>query len=376
MSIKSLRAVPVAVPVRQKTSMSTRLLSKRDFLIITVTDSDTEVTGTGFCYAGTTGGRSAQAIAEEIFEPALVGADAEDISGIWHRLYQETLVQGRRGIVLRVLSAIDLALWDLLARRSGKPLAVLLGGRTGTLPAYASGGYYRPDQGAWGPALQEEIRFNQSLGFTDHKIKVGGLSPREDGDRIRAALEVIGDGRLALDANNAYRTADEAVEAVRVFERAAGDHGLWWIEEPLSPDDIAGHATIRNAVRTAVATGEVHQTRWEYRELFDRQAADILQPDFGVVGGITEWINVAKTAQTFGIPVAPHANAAVHVHVLPAISTALTIEHFALEKGIYNVEELITPETRVEFGNGTVTIPDRPGHGITFDEAKIREFAI
>lgn len=376
MSIKSLRAVPVAVPVRQKTSMSTRLLSKRDFLIVTVTDSDTELTGTGYCYVGTTGGRSARAIAEEIFEPALIGADTEDISGTWHRLYQETLVQGRRGIVLRVLSAIDLALWDLLARRSGKPLAVLLGGRTGTLPAYASGGYYRPDQGAWGPALQEEIRFNQSLGFTDHKIKVGGLSPREDGDRIRAALEVVGDGRLALDANNAYRTADEAVEAVRIFERAAGDHGLWWIEEPLSPDDIAGHATIRNQVDTPVATGEVHQTRWEYRELVDRRAADILQPDFGVVGGVTEWLNVAKTAQTFGIPIAPHANASVHVSLLPAISTALTIEHFALEKGIYNVEELITPQTRVEFANGTVTIPDRPGHGITFDEAKIREFAI
>jgi L-alanine-DL-glutamate epimerase-like enolase superfamily enzyme len=378
MSVTSLETTAVRVPVRQRTSQSTRLLNQRDYLIVSVTDGATGVTGTGFSYIGTSGGASARTLVEEVLaRTVLEGDGADDINGTWHRLYQESLMQGRRGIVLRAIAAIDLALWDLLARRAGLPLAVLLGGRTGAQPAYSSGGYYRPDAGSWTDAVQEEIRFNRSLGFDDHKIKVGGLAPREDADRVRAALDAMdGRGRLALDANNAYAGAAEAIAAMRVLERAAGDQGLWWIEEPLSPEDVAGHAAIARAVATPVATGEIHQTRWEFRQLLDQQAAAILQADVGVVGGVSEWLTIAHTAQSYGVPVAPHWHANVHGHLLSAVPNGLTVEYFAPQKGIYNLEELVTPETRLTTGQGTVIVPDRPGTGIEFDPEALTKYRI
>src|SRR5262249_23713966 len=153
--------------------------------------------------------------------------------------------------------------------------------------------YYRPDDGPHAEAVAQEIEANRHAGFTDHKIKVGGLPLEQDVARVAAASEAVGErGRLALDANNAYRGVGEALRAARAFERAAGERGLWWFEEPLSPDNIAGHAELARTLEAQVATGELHQTRWEFAQLIERRAADVLQPDAGVVGGVTEWLRV------------------------------------------------------------------------------------
>ncbi|HXA63370.1 MAG TPA: mandelate racemase/muconate lactonizing enzyme family protein [Streptosporangiaceae bacterium] len=377
MTLTHINARAVRIPVGQPTRMSTRLLDKRDYLLVTVEDDDTEEVGVGYAYAGTTGGRLLVETVDELLQPLLKGADPGDIIGHWERMYQETLLAGRRGGVLRAMSAVDIALWDLAAKRHGVPLSVLLGGHTGATPAYASGGYYQPEAGAWTDAVTREIKFNQSLGFRDHKIKVGGLSPEQDAERVRAAIEAIGgQGRLALDVNNAYRSVAEATRAVRIFERAAGAAGLWWVEEPLSPDDVAGHAVLAKRVESPIATGEIAQTRWEFRDLLGREAADILQPDAGVVGGVTEWMRVVRTAETFGVSVAPHWHANVHVHLAAASTNCIAVEHFALEKDIYNFELLITPETRLAATGGQLLISDRPGIGIELDPDAIEKYAL
>src|SRR5262249_26125690 len=163
-----------------------------------------------------------------------------------------------------------------------------------------------------------------------HKIKVGGLSLEQDVARVSAASEAVGEhGRLALDANNAYRSAGEALRAARAFERAAGEHGLWGFEEPLSPDDIAGHAELARILDPPVATGELHQTRWEFAQLIERRAADVLQPDAGVLGGVSEWLRVAHAASTFGLQVAPHWHANLHAQLAAADPSILAIEPFA-----------------------------------------------
>ena len=139
--------------------------------------------------------------------------------------FTATLLSGRRGAVLRALSAVDIALWDLAAKRAGVPLAVLLGGSTRPVPAYASGGYYRDDPAGALSAVAEEIALDRA-GVRDHKIKVGGLSPHEDAERVAAAIGAIGPhGRLALDANNAYHDVPEALAAIRAFERGHGHQG-------------------------------------------------------------------------------------------------------------------------------------------------------
>ena len=146
-------------------------------------------------------------------------------------------------------------------------------------------------------------------------------------------------GRLALDANNAWRWPFDAIR----FARAVEDCDIWWLEEPLSPDDIAGHAEIARTLEIPVATGEIHATRWDFRDLIAQQAADILQPDAGVLGGITEWMKVAHTAASFNLPVAPHWHANVHAHLVAATHNSITVEYFALERDIYNFERLVTP---------------------------------
>src|SRR5262249_11677801 len=176
------------------------------------------------------------------------------------------------------------------------------------------------------------------------------------------------------DANNAYRSVGESLRAVRAFERAAGQDGLWWFEEPLSPDNIAGHAQLARTLETPVATGEIHQTRWEFAQLIERHAADVLQPDAGVLGGVTEWLRVAHAADTFGLHVAPHWHANLHAHPAAAVPNALAIEYFDPGKDIYNFERLLTEETRLHMRDGAAHISDRPGIGIEFDETAIARY--
>jgi L-alanine-DL-glutamate epimerase-like enolase superfamily enzyme len=376
MKIQAVKATAVRIPVERPTRMSNRLLDKRDYVLVEITAED-GTTGVGYTYTGTSGGGLVADAIDELLAPMLVGGDADDIVHHWHRLYQETLMLGRRGIVVRGLSALDLALWDLSGKRRDTPLAALLGAGVDRVPAYASGGYYRPDEGEWVQAVRKEIRLNASLGFSDHKIKVGGLSLREDAARVAAAVEEAGpDGRVALDCNNAYRNVMEATRAIRAFEAAAGQQGLWWVEEPLAADDIEGHAELNRRTTTAIATGEIHATRWEFRSLLSQGAADLLQPDLGVLGGVTEWMRVARTAETFGVPVAPHWHANAHVHVAAAAPNCLAIEHFALEKDIYNFELLLEPSTRLQVEDGHAMVPDRPGLGIELDEAAVRKYAL
>lgn len=377
MTITALEAVAVRVPVKQPTRMATRILDKRDYVLVTATRSDASDEGIGYIYAGTAGGTVVAEAVNVLLAPLLVRREADDIVGAWDAMYQETLLHGRRGGVLRAIAAVDIALWDLAAKRAGLSLARMLGGGLDPVPAYASGGYYKPESGPWADAVSAEIQQNVALGFSDHKIKVGGLSVAEDATRVAAAVDAMqGRGRLALDANNAYPTVSDAETALRAFEAAAGETGLWWFEEPLSPDDVRGHARLRQRVRTPIATGEIASSRWEFRELIEQGAADILQPDAGVLGGITEFLRVSAAAATFGIPVAPHWHANLHAPLAAAISNCLTVEHFTLEKDVYNFELLVTPETRMRVADGHVLLSEQPGVGITLDHEAVERSAL
>jgi L-alanine-DL-glutamate epimerase-like enolase superfamily enzyme len=377
MSITHLTAKAVAIPLKRKTWMSTRALTERQFLLVWLSDDD-GVTGMGYSYAGTVGGQLLADTVRDVLSAIVLGSDADDIPGLWRRMYQESILIGRRGAVLRAMSAVDIALWDLRARRCGVSLARLLGGSTARpLAAYASGGYYRSDDTAATDAVGAEIAAARELGFTDHKIKVGGLTVAEDAERVAAAAHAIGGrGRLALDANNAYLTVAEALRAARAFERAAGDAGLWWFEEPLSPDNVAGHAELAATLETPVASGEIHQTRWDFAALIERRAVDILQPDVGVAGGVTEFLRIAHAAEMFDIPIAPHWHANLHAQLAAALPGTLTIEYFALADDIYNFEALVTEETRLQVQNGQIQLSDRPGIGVELDHDAVARYQL
>ncbi|MEV4645039.1 mandelate racemase/muconate lactonizing enzyme family protein [Saccharopolyspora sp. NPDC049357] len=375
MKIVSVSARNVGVPLAVPTRIATREIRARHYLLVSVR-TESGIEGVGYAYSGTVGGDTLVKSVDDIIAPLIIGEDAHDTSGIWARVYQEGLLAGRRGLLIRALSAVDVALWDAKAKEVGLPLATYLGGDVHRpVPAYASGGYYLAGDDNPVTSVIREIELNREHGFTDHKIKVGGLPVAEDAARITAAFDVIGNsGRLSIDANNAYRTVPEALAAIRAFERAAGDHQIWWYEEALSPDDVAGHADLVRRVDTPIATGEIHQTRWDFRQIIEQRAADILQVDVGVVGGITEYLKVAFTAETFGLPLAPHWHANVHAQLAAASTNTMVVEHFLLDKDIYNFERLLTEETRLRYADGNVVLSDRPGIGIEFDEEAISSY--
>lgn len=375
-NIQAIEAIVARVPLEQPTHISTRVLGHRDYLLVRITDAAGN-TGWGYTYAGTNGGTVLREIVDAVFTPLLLGRDSEGIADLWAEMYQEALLIGRRGAVIRALSAVDIGLWDLKAWRYKAPLATLLGGTLEPVVAYASGGYYKPNEGVWADAVGREIELNISKGFTDHKIKVGGLPIQEDALRVAAAVKTMdGHGRLALDANNAYRNSIEALEALRAFEAATDGYGLWWFEEPLSPEDVAGHADLRRRADTAIATGEIHQTRWDFTSMYQSQAADYIQADVGVLGGITEWIRVAHTAESFNVGIAPHWHANLHAVLSAATPGCFTVEHFLLEKDIYNFERLVTVETRQAYEDGKLLFLNQPGMGFDFDLDAIERFRV
>lgn len=361
MKITDVRAITVSVPVERPTAISTRQLSAREYVLVSI-DTDTGLQGTGYTYAGTVAGRAVQNLAQDVLRPLLVGQDPQLIERLWAAMYQQVLLAGRRGAAVRAISAIDIGLWDLLGKAAGLPLYRLLGGGADEVPAYASGGYYRPGDPL--ENIRAELSAYLTLGFDDFKIKVGGASFDVDVARVQAARETIGPGRrLALDANNAWRWPHEAVR----FARAVEACDIWWLEEPLSPEDIAGHAEIARTLEMPVATGEIHATRWDFRALIEQRAADILQPDAGVAGGVSEWLRIANTAASFSLPVAPHWHANLHAHLVAAVSNSMPVEYFALEQDIYNFERLLTRPTRLRPERGRLSLADRPGIGIELD---------
>ena len=366
--IKVVRAIPISIPLQNPVRFSTRQVDTRQFVLVFLGTTG-GLEGIGYTYTGASGAQACATFVEEVLAPRLVGHGAFSPERVWADLYQETLLLGRRGLGLRALSAVDIALWDLLGKALDAPLYVLLGGFEGRVRAYASGGYYRPGDPI--EAVGQEMTHFKDLAFTDFKIKVGGAPLEIDIERVRTAREVIGPtSRLALDANNAWRTPAEAIRFVRAVER----YDPWWIEEPLSPDDIAGHAELTRTLDVPVATGEIHATRWDFQELILARAADLLQPDANVLGGISEWMKVAHTAQSFNLQVAPHWNADVHVHLAGAVSNCLSVEYFALEQDIFNIERLwkepLTPK------NGLIEIPRKPGLGLAVDPSAIERFKL
>ncbi|HST42202.1 MAG TPA: mandelate racemase/muconate lactonizing enzyme family protein [Conexibacter sp.] len=368
MRIDRITATALRIPLRESTSFSTRRVEHRDYVLAHVrTDDGRE--GVGYTYAGNSGGAwLAQAI-EELIAPVLVGRDALAIEENWEAVHRELLLAGRRGGLVRALSAVDIAAWDLLGQAAGLPLRTLLGGAGDRVEAYASGGYYRA-----GDAVENvvaEIGRYQALGFSRYKMKVGGLPLREDVARVAAAREALGpDGWLALDANNAWRSSDEALRAARAF----APHDIWWLEEPLLPDDVQGHARLTQRSPITIATGEIEATRWGFAELLRAGACDIVQPDVCVAGGVTEWNKIVHAAQAVDRPVAPHWHANLHAQLFGASANCLVVEYFALEEDVYNFERVVANPLQVD--RGQLVLDDTPGIGVRFDAAALARFAL
>lgn len=364
--IESIATCVAVVPLDRVTSFATRTVSKREYGLVKVRSSD-GVEGIGFCYVGSAGGELLRVAVEQSLAPILIGQDSYAVEGLWQAMYGESLLQGRSGTVMRAISILDTALWDLNARTHSVPIHKYLGAvELDTVPAYASGGYYLDAKTP--QMLGDEMASYVEMGFKAVKMKAGRLSPADDEARVRAAREAIGpDIELMIDINNGWRDVTEALQFVRRFEQ----YDPYFIEEPFSPDDVDNHARLAKQTRVPIATGEIGYGRWYHKALLDKEAAAILQTDALVCGGISEWRRIAATAASYGVVMCPHWFHDVHAPLVAATPNARYVEFFRDDQ-VLNFRRLI--DRQLTQKDGRITLHQEPGLGFSFDDDAVTKY--
>ncbi len=320
--------------------------------LVVEVEADSGVVGFGV----TTAGEPGAWIVERHLARFLEGAPVTAIEKIWDQMYRSTLFYGRKGLVLNVISAVDLALWDLLGRLRQEPVHQLLGGAVREeLTMYATGA--RPD-------------LARQLGFVGGKMPLHH-GPAEGVEGLRANLAELADMRdrvgpdfwlmwdcwMSLDLDYATRLAG-----------AAGEYGLKWIEEALPPDDYWGYRDLRRAVPTGmlVSTGEHEATRYGFRMLLEMGCADILQPDVGWCGGITELIKISALADAHGALLVPHGSSVYSYHFAITRTNSPFAEFIMMAPEADEVVAMFRPLLLGEPVpvDGRLRLGDAPGFGV------------
>jgi D-galactarolactone cycloisomerase len=317
----------------------------------------------------------------ESVAPWLVGEDPLRSDHLWQMIYARLRDHGQKGVVIQGLSGIDIALWDIKGKHFGVPVHRLLGGPLRSeVKAYATG-LYRRKQGDPRKYLAEEAAGYVAEGFSAVKLKVG-FGIEEDSAMTHAVRDAIGDDvALMVDANHAY-DAVAAIRLGRMIER----HDIGWFEEPVPPEDIAGHLAVKAAISIPVAGGECEFTRFGFRDLLTSRAVDIVQPDTCAAGGISECKKIADMAEAFGIRYNPHvwgtgiaiAASLQLLAVLPAHTpTSLNPLEPMLEfdRTEHPIRQAILKQP-IEHVRGVVRVPDGPGLGIEVDREALKRFSV
>jgi L-alanine-DL-glutamate epimerase-like enolase superfamily enzyme len=275
--------------------------------------------------------------------PAVIGEDAFLIRGIRDKLWRLTDYHGTLGLALFGIAGIDIALWDTVGRALGQPVWRLLGGHRDRVPAYAMVGWLNYDLDTLRRIATQAIE----QGFVGVKIKVGAPTLQEDVQRIEAVRTAIGPAALLMvDANQVF-SVNEALRRGRVYEEL----GCYWFEEPIAADNTAGLAQLARELTIPIASGENNYGKRQFRQLFERQAVDIVQPDLRRAGGLTECFEIGMLADAFDVPYASHGGGA-HLHVLAALPNTLFMESGLLREGAQ--ERLV---------DGCYLLPEEPGLG-------------
>jgi L-alanine-DL-glutamate epimerase-like enolase superfamily enzyme len=352
MTIASLQADHYRVPLPVAVSDSTHGVMEA-FELITVRLRDQDgVEGLGYTYTVGAGGGAVHDLISRDLAPLLAGGDDSRIEALWQQMWWAVHYVGRGGLAVHAISAIDTALWDLLARRQELPLWRLLGGHAPQVPAYAGGIdlQYPLEQ------LLRQTEDNLARGFRAIKMKVGRERLSEDVARVAAMRELLGpDIPLMVDANMRW-TVEQAIRAARAF----APHDVFWLEEPTIPDDVPGHARILKEGGLPVAAGENLHTIYEFQALIAAGGVAFPEPDLSNCGGVSAWLKVARLAEAANLPVTSHGVHDLHVHLLAAVPNASYLEAhgFGLERFMAEPLRLV---------DGKAIAPERPGHGVELD---------
>lgn len=335
-------------------------------LVTCKVNTDEGISGIGWTYdrSKVITGNSLRRMSEIV-----IGEDPFNVERIWSYLYLPK-VFGRKGFAVRAMSCIDIACWDIMGKVSNRPLYQLLGGYREEVPVYVAAGYY--GDGKTIEELKDEMKgkVEQYEGVKAVKIKIGRLSVKEDTKRIAAVREGVGDEvDILVDANNAYSRID-GLRMGKVLD----DYNIFWFEEPYAPDDLAGAAELSSKIVTPIAAGENEYTCYGFRDMIDQKAVDIVNANPQILGGITQWKKIADYAYANHIPIAPHGDQEINMHLVAAVSNGLIVEYYDTTTNA--LRDKMFKEKVVLNKNGTLSPSKKPGLGVEMDFEALEPYKV
>ncbi|CUX38672.1 mandelate racemase/muconate lactonizing enzyme family protein [Clostridium sp. C105KSO13] len=346
---------------------------QRNCILVKVTVDD-KYTGLGEIGESAYLPRAVEAMIETRFKPMLLGEDPFNIEKIWRKMYIQSCHYGRKGVISTVISGIDIALYDVIGKILERPVYDLIGGKYRTkFKVYASGGMSKSIEN-----LAKEGLSYVEKGYFGFKVRIGNEDIEEDISLIKELRNKVGTGpSILVDAGQCYTnfpwTYDTAIQVCKKLEEC----NLFWLEEPLHPDDIDGFKRLNANTTIPIVAGENEFTRYGFLELIRNHCVDIIQPDVTRSGGISECKRIAAIASAYHMRMAPHIFGSgvgfmANMHFMASEPDAFVMEHDQTLNPLRE-ELLIRPIT---YKDGYVNlIEDLPGLGVELKEETVKKYA-
>ena len=349
MIIKSIKTKIVSVPFSDPPKTGFLTLEKIDLLIVQVETKD-GVIGTGHLHPLAGGLKTLEMCVNEMLKPLLIGETIKDIEVLWTKMWNATFIQGRMGITVMAMSALDIALWDCYGRTKKMPLWKVWSGKSQALPVYGSGCY----RGLGHDGMIEKAEKYVKLGFKSIKMQVAHcFTNDEDIANVRDMRKALGDNiGIMIDVNQGWGV-EETIKVSKEIEK----YNPEWLEEPVMADDFEGYKEICKSISIPVVTGENNFTHKDLLPFMKNKKISILQPDI-MRGGYTNLIFTSNLANEYGIKIAPHMFPELSIHIIASIKNPSWLEYMGWYDHLW--QEPLLPV------NGTLKPSDRPGHGMDF----------
>src|SRR5712692_1000221 len=350
----------LSVPVARPYGAGGRQVTGHWHVLARLTTSD-GVQGHGYIVALRQGLVAAVAQATRELSSQLVGMHVLEVEAAWERLASVGDWVGPGGLLHYAIAPLDIALWDAAGKTLGQPLYRMLGGYRDRLPAYASDRF-------WYSLSLEELaasaKASVGQGFTAVKLRLGHeANPHDEARRVAAVREAVGPNvKILVDATESW-DINQAIRTGRVLQEA----GIFWLEDPVAHQNVAGLSRIASHLEVQIATGEHLYQLGEFARLFQERATGIAIIDLGRIGGITAWRRVAALAQAHHVPVCGHVLPEVHVHLLASIPNGYLVEYVPRSAGIL--------QSMPALEDGCLVAPQSPGLGLALDADAVRRYS-
>ena len=386
MKISSIKSHVLRYELDKELGYSQQYYKHRTAHLVEI-ETDEGITGWGECFGPGNIALANKYIVEKVIQPLIIGEDPINKEYIWHKVYNLLRDSGQKGMPIQALSGIDIALWDILAKKAKLPLYQLLGGKTNSkIPVYGYGMMLQKKSvEELCELFKKEANQIKEKNFKAMKMKVG-LGPKEDLKLVSAVREVIGnDFKLMVDANHAYNRNDALYVGKGLDEME-----IYWFEEPVAPEDYDGYKELKEKLKTNIAGGEAEFTKYGWNQLIKNNCIDIAQPEVCGLGGITEYLKVSALAQSNFIPIVNHVwgsalSVAVNLHLLTSLPdmpgglfpTKSMLEFDTTEKNIFITdlaEEKFSILDQVKDKDGFASPLENIGIGINPKKEFIKEY--